>query len=519
MIRRIVKIIRNLPALLAVLSGLSAEARPFLPDGGMPGNRDVPPQTTALTGAEMTLDEAIAAARTRSVQALEAKQAFISAYWAWRAWQASRLPSLHLYGNLMDFNRSLTLLQNPDDGAMKYVGTHNLQNGLGLQAVQNIAFTGGTLSVSSDLNRIDQFGTDRNLTWYAQPLTVSYRQPLFAYNPFKWDRRIEPKEYEKSRRAYLEAMEEVTVRAVGAYFSLVVARQEEERARNHHRDIRQMCAIAGERLRLGSITRGEYLQLELRLLNDSIAVNETAVRVREEQMELNSLLGFDELYEIVPVLEEDLPDLVMDEAAVADRAFRNSRFGLDNEIALLRAGAAVAKARSERGVTMSLNARFGLSRSGPSLPDAWRNPPDQEVVGLSFSIPIFDWGLGRGRIQKALAAEEVVKAQVQQSENDWRRHICTVVGQLNNQRWQCAVSRRATDIAAERYALVTERFRTGAATVTELNTARAESDAARQQHVTDISNFWHYYYALRQYTLYDFIRGKDLEIDEDEILE
>lgn len=66
----------------------------------------------------MTMTEAIQCARSGSVQALEARQEFISVYWAFRAYQASRLPSLYLYGNLGNFNRPLSLHQSPDDGSM-----------------------------------------------------------------------------------------------------------------------------------------------------------------------------------------------------------------------------------------------------------------------------------------------------------------------------------------------------------------------------------------------------------------
>ena len=125
----------------------------------------------------MSLDEAIHTARSQSVEALEAKQAFISTYWAYRSYKASRLPSVYLYGDIMNFDRSLTLLQNPDDGSLKYVSSNNLQNGMGLQINQNITFTGGTLSVFSDLSRIDQFGGAKSLTWYSRPITVSYYQP------------------------------------------------------------------------------------------------------------------------------------------------------------------------------------------------------------------------------------------------------------------------------------------------------------------------------------------------------
>ena len=135
---------------------------------------------------QFTLSNAIQAARSSSVEALEAKQAFISTYWAYRSYQASRLPSFHIYGNLMNFDRSLTLLQNYEDGSLRYAGSINLQNSVGLQISQNVTFTGGTVSVYSDLSRIDQFGASKSLTWYSRPVTVSYYQPLFTYNQFKW---------------------------------------------------------------------------------------------------------------------------------------------------------------------------------------------------------------------------------------------------------------------------------------------------------------------------------------------
>lgn len=105
-------------------------------------------------GNRMSLDDVIHAARHQSVKALEARQAFISTYWAYRSYKASRLPSVYLRGNIMSFDRSLNLLQNPDDGSLKYVSSNNLQNDLSLTVNQNITFTGGTLSISSDLSRI-----------------------------------------------------------------------------------------------------------------------------------------------------------------------------------------------------------------------------------------------------------------------------------------------------------------------------------------------------------------------------
>lgn len=468
---------------------------------------------------EMSLDDVIHTARNQSVEALQAKQAFISTYWAYRSYKASRLPSVYMYGDIMNFDRSLTLLQNPDNGTLNYVSSNNLQNSAGLQINQNITFTGGTLSVASDLSRIDQFGMGKSLTWYSRPITVSYYQPLFTYNQFKWDRKIEPKEYEKGKRNYLEAMEAITIDAVFAYHNLLLAKMNNSISKSNFENSGNMLKIASERLQLGDVTKAEYLQLELRVLNDSIAINETAVAVRQAQMQLNSLLGYDESYEIVPKAEEILPQIQMDYELVMNKSLKNSSFSLRNELSLLNAESNVAYAKASRGFSFALNARFGMSQTGPQFPEAYKNLLDQEVVGITFSIPIFDWGLGKGKVQKAKAAQEVVKAQVQQSENDYRRQLYTAVNQFNNQRQQCLVSRKAMYIAAERYELTMHRFREGNASVTDLNTAQSENDSALRQYISDVSNFWTYYYTLRQHTLYDFIKGRDLEIDIYEMIE
>ena len=473
-----------------------------------------------LTSAheQMTLSQAIHTARNQSVEALAARQSFISTYWAYRSYKASRLPSFYMYGNLMNFDRSLTLLQNPEDGSLKYVSSNNLQNSLGLEINQNITFTGGTLSVSSDLSRIDQFGNSKSLTWYSRPVTVSYYQPLFSYNQFKWDKKIEPKEYEKGKRDYLARMEALTINVVYAYHNLLLAKMNNSISQSNFENSGNMLRIAKERHQLGDVTKAEYLQLELRMLNDSIAINETAVAVREAQMSLNSILGYDESFEIEPDMEEQLPDIQMDYDLVMQKSLENSSFTLNNELSLLNAESAVAYAKASRGFSFALNARFGMSQTGPQFPQAYKDLLDQEVVGITFSIPIFDWGQGKGKVQKAKAAQEVVKAQVQQSENDYRRQMFTAVSQFNNQRQQCLVSRKAMLIANERYELTMHRFKEGNATVTDLNMAQTENDSACRQYVSDLCNFWTYYYNLRQCTLYDFIKGEDIEIDVKEMI-
>ena len=472
-----------------------------------------------LGAQEMNLDNVIDIARRRSVPALAAKSEFVSSYWAWRAYQASRLPSLYMYGTLGGFDRSLRLLQSAETGNLIYKPNYNMENSIGLQAVQNITATGGTLYLYSQLTRIDQFGDNARASWYAQPLNLSYKQPLFAYNRFKWEKRISPKEYEKAKRNYIESLEDINLKAVDLYFNLMLASRNLSVAESNFLNTSKMLDIAARRLSLGTVTRDDYLQLELRMLNDSISINENRVELSKARMELNSLLGLDESYEIVPVLDEELPDIIIDYNQVLEKSGSNSSFELGGEINMLNAEAAVEQAKADRGITMQLNATFGLTNTSDDLPAVYKNLLDQEVLGLTFSFPIFDWGQGRGKVKKAEAAADVIRATVEQERNDRRITLYTAVGQFNNQRQMCSVSRRAEAIARERYELVMEKFRNGNATVTDLNTARSESDEAIRKYVNDLNNYWTYYYTLRRYTLYDFVNGRDLDVSFEEMTE
>lgn len=157
-------------------------------------------------------------------------------------------------------------------------------------------------------------------------------------------------------------------------------------------------------------------------------------------MKLNSYLRYNENVDIDPVLDDRIPAIDVDYVLVLDKALENSSFNVDNQIRTLNADAGIAQAKAERGASATINARFGLSQTGETFRSAYSNLLDQEVVGLQFSIPIFDWGMGRGRVRMAKAKAEMVRNQIEQDEIDFRHAVYTLIEQFHNQRNQCAVA-------------------------------------------------------------------------------
>lgn len=457
----------------------------------------------------LRLEEAIFLAHSRSLDAMIAKYNFFSSYWEYRSYKASRLPSLNLEGDLFDFDRSIRLLQDYS-GELGFVENYSLENTLGLSIRQNIGFTGGVVEVYSSLGRLDQFVPNKSHAYYTQPITLTYTQPLFAYNEFKWEKKISPKEYEMAQRAYVEAMEAVTFNTVVYYYDLLKAGNQYEISLQNYRNTKSLYAIALQRSKIGTVTTDELLQLELRMLNDSLSIRKSRLELDEKQLQLSSYLRYTDDVRIFPVMEEEIPEMEVDYPLVMEKAMQNSTFPLQNQISLLVAQSEIAKAKAERGATASINARFGASQTDEKFTAAYTNLLDQEVVGLSFSIPLFDWGMGRGRVRMAKAKAEVVKSQIEQDEIDFKKSLFMLVQQLESQRQQCDLSRVARDVAKKRYSLAMANFKQGMISVTDINTAQSENDEAAQAYLVAMADFWNIYYTLRKQTLYDFISRTDI---------
>lgn len=464
----------------------------------------------AQTGARrLTMEQTVRMAHEQSISSMVNENVFASAYWNYRSYRADRLPSLNMSAGLMNIDRSIVPLQDATTGAINYRSVYTLSNNISLFIQQKISATGGIVSLSSSLRRLDQFRPN-SLTYYSQPVTLTYMQPLFGFNAYKWSKRIEPHNFERAKLEYLEAMENVAIQAVSYFWGVVMAELNYDIAIDNYAGSKQLYRLAQERYKLGSIGKDEVLQMELKVLNDSLAINTCQLDYTSRRNRLASFIGLREGADIELVIDYSLPDIRLDYDVVLQTALENSSFETQRIIELLQAERAIAQAKANRGIDVAFNARFGLSQSGDTFSRAYSHFRDQEVAGFTLSFPILDWGLGRGRVQMARSSAETIRYRQEQAMIDYEQDIFVKVMEFNAQQTQCEVSRRANDIAAERFELSVDNFTKGSLTVTELNTAQSEKDSARRTYISNLSNYWNYYFTLRRLSLYDYLTGTDI---------
>jgi outer membrane protein TolC len=154
--------------------------------------------------------------------------------------------------------------------------------------------------------------------------------------------------------------------------------------------------------------------------------------------------------------------------------------------------------------------QFGLSQTGDNFTEAYHHPMHQEYGSITLSLPILDWGRGRGRVRVARSQQELTEIQVQQGMEDFHQNIQKIVSQFNMQARKIRIAYLKRQRAEHRYNVSMRLYIMGQNSLLDLNTAISERNQAQTSYLSAVSNYWRLYYTIRSITGYDFLNDCEL---------
>ena len=465
---------------------------------------------------ELTFNEVVQLAREQSPDAIMAKHRFRANYWEFSTFKAEFRPSVRLNTTFPNLNRSIS--EYDDSAGTHYVKLNKNTTNLNVDIVQNVPFTGGQISLKTDLSRLDNLGDD-TYSYTSSPFSISYSQPVLFYNEYKWQKKIEPLKYEEAKKKYISSLEDVSLKAVSYFFDLALAQQNIQVAQINYSNADTLYQIATGRYNIGTIAENELMQMELSLLNAGSSVNSSIVDLAIKKFQLRSFLGFNEKVDLELIIPRDVPELTVDVNQALDIAQSNNPDIIAFERQIIEAERNVAKAKSEKGLRADLFASIGYTQQANELSDVYINPQNKQNITLGMQLPILDWSLGKGRYKMAQSGQEVIRTTVEQARTDFVQSVYLNVMQFNLQDDQLLIATKSDIIAQKRYDMTKQRFLIGKVDVLDLNVALSEKDAAKINYISALRKYWSNFYNLRKITLYDFINDKSLEVDFDELIE
>ena len=471
---------------------------------------------------ELTLEDAINIARDQSPGALMAKHRFRSSYWQYRSYKAAYLPGLGLTGTLPDLNNSIRPYNDSEGTSYKYF--QSLGAGAGASVSQRIGLTGGRVSFNSFYD-ISQNYESSSLTKQSVGIglyNIRLVQPIFKYNPFKWEKKIEPMKYNEAKKKYLEDMEQVSMNATNYFFNLLLAQIQLKVAEINLANYDTIYKIAKGRYNLGTIAENELLQLELEFLRAGSTLEDAKINVENVMYQFKSYLRIkdDQPVKLIPP-DKITPFKVDPSKAIAEARANNSE-ALGFERRLIEAEQSVNMAKMNGRFDMDLTASYGNTRNivddyiHPEY--SYDNTNPEQVFNIKVSLPILDWGVARGQIKMAESQRELIQTQVEQDQIDFDQEIFLKIAKFNMQDEQVIISAKADTVAKKSYDITKARYLIGKISVTDLNIAQENTNNSTSKYINTLRTYWTSYFEIRKLTLFDFEKGLPITIDYTELL-
>ena len=430
-------------------------------------------------------------------------------YWQYRMFKSRYNPQVALLSNNQGYlyNNSFSPILQPD-GSIKYLQVNQFNPGINFALQQPIQWTGGIISVNSIYNYFNNI-VDNSSQWNGSTFNIRLTQPIFSYNQYKWDKRIQPIQFEESKRDYAESMEQIARDAVDYFFNVLQAQVNQQIALYNLANNDTIYKIEQGRYNIGTTSLDKLLQVELQLLRSRQEVAQARLDLQTSSLRLRTYIGLRNGESFDLELPDEIPMIVVNE----DDALRYARETRSAFIAFERrkveAESQVAQAKSTR-YNVNLSGGFGLNSVGTSLNDLYQNPARQQFVNVSFSLPLIDWGRRKSSMQSAYANKRLTDYLIAQDEVNFEQTILTQVRQFEMLKLQIEITKKSDEVAFERYNVAQNRYLIGKIDITNLNIALKEKDDARRSYIGALQSFWKAYFELRRLTLYDFAGQKYL---------
>ena len=459
---------------------------------------------SATAQITLTLEQTIEIAADSSLEAFRSKNMYLTGYWQYRTYKAGRLPSLMLNLTPAQYYRDITRRYDSSEDMDIYRKQQYYYARGGLTLEQNFDLLGGQFFLDTDLEYMRNFGTQRYTQYTSVPLRVGYSQNLLGYNPHKWERRIEPLKFEKTKKEFLYNLQHVSELATSYFFELAMAQAEYDLAKDNVASTDTLYRTGEQRHQIAAITKADLLTLRLDAVNAKNTLQNATISLKRAMFSLASYLNFDKNTEIrlkLPGRPRNM-EIPVDQALTFARENNPTFLGLRQQ--LLESEQEVDRTKKESMFNASVRASIGFNQVADNFSNAYRNPLQQDIVAISISVPLIDWGIRKGKHNIAKNTLSINQISARQQELTIEEDVIMTVSDFNIQQQLISSAEEALDLAQMAYTETKQRFIIGKADINSLTLSLGRQQEAQRNYISALRNYWLSYYKIRKLTLYDF---------------
>lgn len=145
---------------------------------------------------------------------------------------------------------------------------------------------------------------------------------------------------------------------------------------------------------------------------------------------------------------------------------------------------------------------------GDKVNNIYNNPTDNEEIGLTLTIPIFDWGAKKARVESSKLAMQSDEVELEEQKKEIViniRQICRNLPTLIN---QIAIKKKSIENAERTYEINLEKYRNGNMSGMDLQQYQSQLTQAKQDYTNALIQYKLELLNLKVQSLWDFEANK-----------
>jgi outer membrane protein len=393
-----------------------------------------------------------------------------------------------------------------DNRVSQWYTNENFETNALFRVEQPILLTDGTLSLTNQFGWQSSYSdaSDIESQVFYNNLYLNFNQPLFTYNR----QRLELKElelnFENANIGYVMQRLNMERNVTQFFYNVYMTQMNLNIAKEELTNTQKSYEIIKNKVDAGLAAMEELYQAELNLATSKSSLQDREVAFENAKDQLKLYLGMD-LYADFSILADVSANPVPVDLEKAIETGLESRMELrQREIDIESSQFDLIRTKSLNEFRGDLNLRLGISGDNRNLDQIFDAPTNSPSVGVSFNIPLFDWGEKKARIAAQEAAIESQKLNYTDEQNQIIIGIRQAFRNLQNQLNQIAIAEQSQTNAELTYEINLERYENGDLTGMDLNLYQAQLSERKIAYAQALINYKIELLNLKIQSLFDF---------------
>lgn len=375
---------------------------------------------------------------------------------------------------------------------------------------QPIKWTDGTVSLINDFAWQDASNKTRNQssTAFSHNLSLRIEQPLFTYNRTKMQ--LKELEYALENAKISYALQELNIeKNVTSQFYDVYQKQKDLNiAKDEYNNQKQNYEIIKNKVDAGLVAKEELYQAEVNLATSESSVYSAEISYENTKDNFKILLGMSLDEDVMVLPNTDIVTVQVDPNQAVKYALDQRMEIRQKQITLEQDVFNIIRAKAENEFKGSISARIGMEALDSKIRNTYDNPTDNEQVGVTLTIPLFDWGAKKAKVKSSELAMESNQIDFDEQKKDITLNVRQICRNLPTLIRQIEIKKKNIENAEHTYEINLEKYRNGNLTGMELQQYQTQLTSAKQAYTNAIISYKIELLNLKIQTLWDFESNK-----------